>query len=76
MILDLLPFAGLLTVIASRRAGVWVAALAGLTLTLPAFLASTDAATPALARLAGTSLHGLWLSWLAVSVIVAGLLFH
>lgn len=76
MTLDLLPFAGILAALASRRVGVWQAALAGLILSLPAFWFAAPDAQTAMARMAGAAMHGLWLSWLALSVILSGLLFH
>jgi len=75
-ILYLLPLLCIILLLAFRRASLLQAGVAGLLLTLPAAYVALSGAGGFAEYLAGAFGKGAWLAWQALSVILAGLVFH
>lgn len=74
--LYLLPLLAVIALLALRKGSLLQAGVAGLLLTLPAAYVALPDAGGFTAYLAGEAGKGAWLAWQALSVILAGLVFH
>lgn len=74
--LYLLPLITVIALLALRKGSLLQAGVAGLLLTLPAAYVALPDAGGFVAYLAGEAGKGAWLAWQALSVILAGLVFH
>jgi len=75
-IVYLLPIAAVILLLASRKATLLQAGIAGLLLTVPAAYLALPAPVHFPDFLAGTVGQGAWLAWQAIAVILGGLFFY
>lgn len=76
VLIDLLPLASVLALLASGRVSMRTAGLVGLALTLALIPAVLPPGVPRLQFLLAQGLKGGWIAWLAISIILAGLFFY
>ncbi len=72
----MMPLAGTILLLASRRVSLLNAGLVGMVLALAMLVAVQPSFDTALGVVAAKAGEGAWLAWHAMSIIAAGLLFH